>query len=659
MRKFIYKLYVRLNTSIFAYKMSSGLNKLAYILGIKFIAWLVVFSLAAGISPGVVAGDAKDCADYLTAEDYKRAFPLCSRAAKQGDVLAQSVLGLLYFDGRGVPKNYREAIKWFRLAAWQGDATAQYSLGFMYANGKGVPKNDREAVKWYRLAAEQGHVKAQVNLGWIYDNGEGMPKDDREAVKWYRLAAEQGIAIVQSLLGWKYFSGEGVPQNDREAVKWYRLAAKQGLADAQFNLGWMYDNGRGMPENDREAVKWYRLAAEQGDAKAQFNLGNMYFTGRGVPQNDREAVKWVRLAAEQGHADAQFRLGWMYSNGEGVPKNDREAVKWYKLAAEQGHTTAQSSLGVMYYNGEGVPKNDREAVKWYRLAAEQGYANGQYNLGVMYHRGEGVIQDYQEAYIWYSLAAVSGHKDASKWRDEAAQLLTVSELRIARQEAKKRIQQIESRQSEQPANDSPPITDIAPRVAVAPDIPPNAAAVAFENGWRSVVVIKTDTGQGSGVIIRPNLVATNCHVVDDGTAIMVFKANNRRAQKDEEFRAQIHRAHEARDLCLLEVAGLWGIPANLRRTDSLTVGESVYAIGAPQGLDYSLSAGVISQLRKEEGESIPRIQTDAAISPGSSGGGLFDAQGNLVGITTSIQKGDQVEGINFAIPADWILQAEQ
>ena len=515
MRKFIYKLYVRLNTSIFAYKMSSGLNKLAYILGIKFIASLAVFSLAAGISPGVVAGDVEDCENYYFAADYKQAFPVCSRAAKQGDVIAQSGLGWMYINGYGVTKNYREAAKWFRLAAEQGHANAQNNLGLMYANGDGVPENDREAVKWYKLATEQGYANAQNNLGAMYDNGDGVSENDREAVKWYRLAAEQGLAIAQN------------------------------------------------------------------------------------------------------------NLGWMYGNGYGVTKNYREAVKWYRLAAEQGHASAQ------------------------------------YNLGVMYGNGEGVIQDYQEAYIWYSLAAVSGYNDASEWRNRVAKFLTVSELRIARQEAKKQMQKIESRQSEQPANDLPPITNIAPRVATAPDIPSNAAAVAFENGWRSVVVIETDESQGSGVIIRPNIVATNCHVVDDGTAIMVYKANNRHAQKDEIFRAQIHRTHEARDLCLLEVSGLWGIPANLRRADSLTVGESVYAIGAPQGLDYSLSAGVISQLRKEEGESISRIQTDAAISPGSSGGGLFDAQGNLVGITTSIQKGDQVEGINFAIPADWILQAEQ
>ena len=68
-----------------------------------------------------------------------------------------------------------------------------------------------------------------------------------------------------------------------------------------------------------------------------------------------------------------------------------------------------------------------------------------------------------------------------------------------------------------------------------------------------------------------------------------------------------------------------------------------------------MSAGIVSQLRGDGGEA-PIIQTDAAISPGSSGGGLFDGEGNLVGITTIKFVDDDIEGISFAIPADWILE---
>ena len=133
-----------------------------------------------------------------------------------------------------------------RLAAEQGNADAQYSLGVMYDDGRGVPQDGAEAVKWYRLAAEQGYSLAQFNLGVMYAHGSrGVPQDGAEAVKWYRLAAEQGRASAQHNLGLMYQDGRGVPQDGAEAVKWYRLAAEQGHASAQFLVGEM-DNRRGV-----------------------------------------------------------------------------------------------------------------------------------------------------------------------------------------------------------------------------------------------------------------------------------------------------------------------------------------------------------------------------------------------------------------------------
>ena len=71
-----------------------------------------------------------------------------------------------------------------RTAAEQGDASARFSLGVMYFDGEGVPENNDEAVTWYRLAAEQGYAPAQDNLGRMYGRGEGVPRDLGEAVKW-------------------------------------------------------------------------------------------------------------------------------------------------------------------------------------------------------------------------------------------------------------------------------------------------------------------------------------------------------------------------------------------------------------------------------------------------------------------------------------------
>ncbi len=189
--------------------------------------------------------------------------------------------------------------------------------------------------------------------------------------------------------------------------------------------------------------------------------------------------------------------------------------------------------------------------------------------------------------------------------------------------------------------------------ATTPPKRANTAEYVFENTWRSVVVIKSGKKQGSGVIIRPNVVATNCHVVDSG-GITVYKTDDRRALTDSTYPATIGKRDSARDFCLLEVAGLWGIPANIRAYNTLKVGEYVYALGAPLGLDLSLSSGLISQLRQNGNKRY--IQTDTAISPGSSGGGLFDSDGNLIGITTAVHADADAENIGFAIPADLALE---
>ena len=180
----------------------------------------------------------------------------------------------------------------------------------------------------------------------------------------------------------------------------------------------------------------------------------------------------------------------------------------------------------------------------------------------------------------------------------------------------------------------------------------NIAEQVFTNAWRSVVYIESNDSQGGGVIIKPNIVVTNCHVVDSGN-IIVYKSKNRRTDKSKQYRATIRHRDTKRDFCLLDVSGLLGFTADVRRYDTLRIGESVYGIGSPRGLDLSLTSGLISQKRIVAG--VRKIQTDTAISPGSSGGGLFDRKGNLIGIMTSKIVDEEAEGLGFAIPADLAL----
>ena len=173
------------------------------------------------------------------------------------------MLGMCYYNGKGVAEDYAEAVNWFRKAADQGDVYAQYNLGYSYYQGECVTQDYAEAVNWLRKAAEQGHKKAQNLVGECYDNGKGITQDYAEAVKWYRMAAEQEDAKAQYNLGNCYYNGKGVTQDYAEAVKWYRMAAEQGNTDAQFKLGDCYKNGEGVTKDHAEAEYWHNKAKEQ------------------------------------------------------------------------------------------------------------------------------------------------------------------------------------------------------------------------------------------------------------------------------------------------------------------------------------------------------------------------------------------------------------
>lgn len=161
-----------------------------------------------------------------------------------------------------------------------------------------------------------------------------------------------------------------------------------------------------------------------------------------------------------------------------------------------------------------------------------------------------------------------------------------------------------------------------------------------------VVVLAVDSSEqtktlGSGVVVAQDRVVTNCHVTDEGPVVYVVRDGQR-------TQARVVERAADEDLCLLQVATGDAPVARLRRSAGVQVGEAVYAIGNPRGLEQTLSPGLISQIRHAEGRML--LQTTAPISPGSSGGGLFDEAGLLIGITVAQLK--DAQNLNFAIPVD-------
>ena len=148
--------------------------------------------------------------------------------------------------------------------------------------------------------------------------------------------------------------------------------------------------------------------------------------------------------------------------------------------------------------------------------------------------------------------------------------------------------------------------------------------------------------QGSAVAISKNMLLTNYHVIEKRPYVLI-KHGEQLAE------AVIYAGDKQSDRCILVIESIEFKPVKGFTTyNQLSIGDNVYSIGSPQGLENSLGQGIISGKRELDEQKI--IQTTAHVSPGSSGGGLFDCSGNLIGITTFKVIGS--EGLNFAIPIE-------
>ena len=192
----------------------------------------------------------------------------------------------------------------------------------------------------------------------------------------------------------------------------------------------------------------------------------------------------------------------------------------------------------------------------------------------------------------------------------------------------------------------------------------------------SVVAIRTETGEGSGVVFNgKGAIVTNNHVVATARSntVRVNFSNGKSAA------ARIVGTDPKTDLAVVQVSGMSGLtPAKFGDSNALRVGDTVLAVGSPLGLEGSVTSGIVSALNRtiREGGNQPTpqdaqqqttdiggaIQTDAAINPGNSGGALVDLNAAVVGINTAIATSGQSEGnigVGFAIPGNLVKRVAQ
>lgn len=164
-------------------------------------------------------------------------------------------------------------------------------------------------------------------------------------------------------------------------------------------------------------------------------------------------------------------------------------------------------------------------------------------------------------------------------------------------------------------------------------------------------------GLGSGFIVSEDgLILTNAHVIAHARDVVV-KLTDRR-----EFHAQVLGSDPRTDIAVLKIDASHLPAVAIGNPGELQVGQWVLAIGSPYGFENSVSAGVVSAKGRSlpDGSGVPFIQTDAAVNPGNSGGPLFNARGEVVGINSQIySRTGGFQGLSFAIPIDLALKVQQ
>lgn len=176
----------------------------------------------------------------------------------------------------------------------------------------------------------------------------------------------------------------------------------------------------------------------------------------------------------------------------------------------------------------------------------------------------------------------------------------------------------------------------------------------------SVVTIQLPGGVGSGVVLRPDIIVTNAHVVGNAREVTIGFADGVNAT------GRVLAADEVTDLAVVR-SERGDLPVPEYRSDLPRPGEIAIAIGSPLGFENTATAGIISGLNRNIPDSavassslVDLIQTDASISPGNSGGALLDAQGRVVGINEAyIPPAAGAVSLGFAIPTSTVLDVTE
>lgn len=255
---------------------------------------------------------------------------MLSNAAERGNDGAQLLLAFEYLHGDTArAKDEKLAAYWFERAALQGNVVAQKMLGDLYEQGRGVPENLKVSADWRTKAALRGNTDAQLNLGKMYLVGAGVGKDPQKAEYWLQRAAVEGNSEAQFLLGKMYKLRDSNAREQALAGNMLARSASQGFGSAAEFLQFMENARYKVSELFHQHPAGIHKLAQDGDAESQYRLATRYESGHGEPQDNAKALYWFKRAAENGHVMAKKSLAHIYAKGlDGVAPDPTAAAYW-------------------------------------------------------------------------------------------------------------------------------------------------------------------------------------------------------------------------------------------------------------------------------------------------------------------------------------------
>jgi TPR repeat protein len=246
----------------------------------------------------IMADPSGDNAAYIAYDQgqYLTALKLAKYGAERDVPQALTLLGRIYEQGLGVPRDELTAARMYRRGAELGDVESMFAFAVMLAAGRGIQKNVAGAAQLFERAARTGHAEANYNLGLLFIAGSGKPENPRRAHMHIRYAAEKGLAAAQYDLAALYRKGHGVEADAYEATRWLSAAAKSGMAAAQYEYAVALLQGRGFNRDRPDIVDYLIAASRAGIPGAQNRLAHIFAEGVIVRKSMVEAAKWRLIA---------------------------------------------------------------------------------------------------------------------------------------------------------------------------------------------------------------------------------------------------------------------------------------------------------------------------------------------------------------------------